>query len=90
MQEATAPTATAVIDDETRVAMVEVPLLERDVYVGRKLRDLDFRHAATLTAVMNALAADAAKLQSGRVVQTPDDALVWILERIAESHGAGG
>jgi hypothetical protein len=64
--------------------MIEVPLLVRDVYVGRKLRDLEYRNAATLTSMMNALAADRVKLESGRIVQTPDDALVWLLEHIAQ------
>jgi hypothetical protein len=75
--------------DPVRTAMIEIPSTPvGDVYVSRSLgrRDLTPRQARTLTEITAALGAEGAALESGRKVATNDDAVAWILERVAESR----
>lgn len=75
--------------DPTSSVMVEVPFLHIEKgYVSRSFgrRSLTHAQAQTLRDVADALHADGASLESGRKVVDGDDAVAWLMERIAESR----
>jgi hypothetical protein len=81
-------TATAT-RDESRMVMIEVPVGTEPGYASPCLRDLSRRNAAALANVAAGLRADEASLQNGRAIESSDDALAWILERITAAATPG-
>ena len=73
----------AIAHDPVRSVMVECPLLRTRRYVNRNFRPLGLRHAQVLRDAADGLNAEGERLPNGKVVKTPEDALVWILERLA-------
>lgn len=80
---ATAPPAKG----EPGTVMLEVPVAASSGYAVRHIeRPLGVFDAETLRDVAEGLHAERAKLTDGRIVQTPHDALSWILQQVRASR----
>lgn len=75
------------IEAVSRSVVIEVPLLEiaDNGYISRhvEINNLPPKHAATLKALTRALHEQHAKTAAGRHVDTPTDAIRWLLDQIS-------
>lgn len=70
--------------EASSASVVAVPYAPTTKYAQQSIHmDLSLEHATHLRAVLEGLELEHAKLSSGRLVQTTQDAIRWLIEAVA-------